>query len=175
MKFRHLIIHLDGKLDESLGLQMFEKIQKLPEDYVFLLLDFSGTISIEKTGLYYIQKLIDELSIKKKVFLAITKATKQHLSSLQYLTSKDPINVFDSVEEAKTYLTNQYYSLPEIKKENMTQEKSSSEPFIINCPKCKVKLRVRTNGNHACPSCSSKFQILPDKSVSLYEKFSLET
>ncbi len=174
MKFRHLIIHLDGKLDENLGLQMFEKIQKLPEEYVFLLLDFSGTESIEKTGLFYIQKLIDELSNKKKVFLALTKASKQHLSYLQYLTSKDPINVFDSIEEAKTYLTNQYYSLPEISKENKS-EKIEVEPFIINCPKCKVKLRVRANGNHACPSCSSKFQILPDKSVSLYEKFSLET
>lgn len=176
MKF--VLLHLNGTLDLSLANSFAMLLKERSSNPHTFLINFDSIIKIDENTISPLFEILRSIPSHTKFGLCVPSEHKETILAL--FPADSPI--FPSVEAGKTYF------------ESLQREKSSDghylrltdyfrkgDNFYIYCPNCRVKLRIRSIGNHACPSCQIRFYFKPDlkketqaEKSSGYEMLSLE-
>lgn len=157
---KKLVLNIVGNLDSSLSKDIFQQVKKYSCQKSIILLDFSGLESIE-IGSSENMPAIFQLASLPNLVLGVTGLDPSFQSQIEIFIGDNPVEIFDSKESGKSSLESHEAALS-----------PPAESFIIRCPSCNVKLRVRSQGNHQCPACRSKFSILENGKVSSFQKVS---
>ncbi|MCB1179447.1 MAG: hypothetical protein KDK36_17835 [Leptospiraceae bacterium] len=141
-----------------------EDILKEPSAILF---DFTRVTNLEPSGLFLFQKILEKINSTGSDRIALSSISEESFSKIQELLNFE-VPFFDSKSSAKVHLeklnatkthervgaTTQYTPVVEF-----TQK---GDIYYVHCPGCSVKLRIRSIGNHACPSCKKRFYFNPD-------------
>lgn len=157
MKF--IILHLKGTLDLALAnsLAVFLK-EREKEPHTFLI-NFEEISKIEQDTISPLFEILRTFPTHFRFALCVPTGLRD--TTLALFPADTPS--FSNLESGKKYFESEK-STPT--KDNsylkLTEYFRKGENFYIYCPNCKVKLRIRAIGNHACPSCQIKFYFKPD-------------
>ncbi|MDX1958975.1 MAG: hypothetical protein SFU98_10400 [Leptospiraceae bacterium] len=165
---KYTVINLAGILNSNLSESLRSQVDKISIEPSCLLIDFSKVTKLEDSAFasfkYVLQKM-NSLGANRIAFSSINPEFQIKLARLVDFE----INSFPDKYSAKSFLeefhskTKKFEALSSL--ENKYQKVSEfikkGDIFYINCPNCSIKLRIRSSGNHACPSCKSRFFFQP--------------
>ncbi|MEM7179637.1 MAG: hypothetical protein AAF518_01910 [Spirochaetota bacterium] len=157
---KKLVLNVVGNLDSTLSKDILKQIQNLSNQKAIILLDFSGLASIEISSSENMPAIL-RLATLPNLVLGVTGIDPSFRSQIEIFIADNPVEMFSSKEKGKKDLDSQEESLS-----------NPQQSFIVRCPACNVKLRVRSHGNHQCPACKSKFTVLSNGKVSSFQKVS---
>ena len=156
---KYIVINLSGILDTTLMTSLENHNKVIQAEPTCVLLDFQNVSEIEESQIEPLQRFIKALQNDNPNSVAFSNIEDSFKAKL--LGSNLVVACFDEKKAAKAYL------------EKMNSEKPDSPPtevyprvksffqkgdiYYINCPGCGIKLRIRSQGNHACPSCTKRF------------------
>lgn len=169
MKF--IVINLSGILNSSLAENMKTHVLEVLQEEAVILFDFEKVVSLDPNALPTLLYTFIEVERSGENRFAFSNI-KQEI--LEMIVERVPFNIptFNSKDEAKKYLEELHDSSKHSVDSGLffTQYTKVSEftqkgdIYYIFCPGCGVKLRIRSIGNHACPSCKTRFLFKPEKS-----------
>jgi anti-anti-sigma regulatory factor len=181
---RYIVINLSGILNTSLAESLKEHVMDILREPSAVLMDFSRVVSIEENSFllfFSTLELIESSGSHRLAFASITP--EMHKTITEKLAFDIPR--FETKDVAKAFLEEKNQTKPQEKIGLHTQYSrvvdftQKGDIYYIYCPGCSVKLRIRSIGNHACPSCKTRFLFkpeIPDHPVEAthYEMLSLD-
>jgi len=179
---RFIVINLSGILNQSLTESMKRQIKTILSEPAAILLDFEKVTTLEEKAIQEFREIIAEIQKTGSEKLSISCMNQDFQSRIFQGLVLRPA-VFSDKNAAKVYLENAN-SITQIQTEaakqeyqKVTQFTQKGDLYYINCPKCEIKLRIRSVGNHACPTCKTRFSFKPDlkaEAESEYQMLSLD-
>ncbi|MCB1156797.1 MAG: hypothetical protein H7A25_21080 [Leptospiraceae bacterium] len=160
-KIRKILIHLSGILDRHLSRDLQKEILDVSPGPALILLNFSDVSAIEVGSSDYLPETFQNSGMY--LYFGIAGLKEESHSQLSIFAGDKRLEFFQDVESGKAYFEHFEKDL----EEKLKRANAKKKGVIIRCPGCDARLRVRSRGNHQCPSCKSKFTILPDMSIVL--------
>jgi rubrerythrin len=156
MKF--LVINLSGSLNESLVESLNSHFEALRKETLCILFDFENVSDLKEDVLDSFREVLSKVFNQNSKGLAFSNIKDEFKTKI--LGKTDAIPTFVDKSIAKNYLEKANSILDSSDTAAYPKVKSigkKGDLFYINCPSCGIKLRIRSEGNHACPSCNQKF------------------
>jgi anti-anti-sigma regulatory factor len=163
---RYIAINLSGMINESLSESLQEHVETILKEPSAILLDFTRVTKVDDSGIQLLCKVLNRIQETGKDRVALSSVGNEISSKIKSSVSF-PLPVFDSKSEAKSFLEKMNVTRTNERLEStqyfkVTQFTQKGNIYYVNCPGCAVKLRIRSIGNHACPSCKTRFHFKPD-------------
>jgi hypothetical protein len=176
MKF--VLCRLSGTLNQNLIDSLLETLKERSLTPHTFLLDFSQIKEEGPPPDASLSQFFAQIHPNLKIGIS---GLKESWKTLVLEGSHAHIPLFSTLEKGKEY----FETLARGSESGSTYVRvvdyfRKGEHFYVYCPHCSVKLRIRAIGNHACPSCQSRFYFKPDlsqegnESTTKYEMLSLE-
>ncbi len=163
---RYIAINLSGMINESLSESLQEHVENILQEPSAILLDFARVTEVDDSGVQLLCKVLNRIQETGEDRVALSSVGNEISSKIKSSVSFS-LPAFGSKAEAKSFLekvnaTRTVERLEATQYYKVTQFTQKGNIYYVNCPGCAVKLRIRSMGNHACPSCKARFHFKPD-------------
>ena len=180
---RYIAINLSGMINESLSESLQDHLEDILKEPSAVLLDFTRVTEVDESGIALLGKVLARIEEFGTERFALSSVSSEILGKIKAHVSFS-VPSFSTKSEAKTFLekanaTRTHERLEATHYHQITQFTQKGDIYYVNCPGCGVKLRIRSVGNHACPSCKARFHFKPEAepqtvSETHYEMLSLD-
>jgi DNA-directed RNA polymerase subunit RPC12/RpoP len=165
---KYTVINLAGILNKTLSENLLGQVDLILREPGCILLDFIKVTELEENAFPAFKSVLEKVSSMGLDRIAFSSISPEFQMRLAELVSFE-IPAFPDKFSAKSFLEETHsqsrkfetISTLENQYPKITQFVLKGDIYYINCLSCGTKLRIRSIGNHACPSCKSKFFFQP--------------